>query len=468
MLPRGEWNGATGGELEALAEACFRFSPQVAIRPGEAVFIDITKSQHLFTEEALMVRLLSLAGRFVETGEWSRVAIAGSAPEALALARHKSRTVGRKGDVRRLPVAVLRDYAAPFGIRLETRASDEERMRSASRIIQVMGELGVTSLGGFEDLPENTLASRFGREGVELQALVRGKIPAAWPGFHPQPRVSESIAVDEGFGESIEALGFLLKTVLDRGMARLRGRAERASTVSVLLSLEKWSTSEHRREFQVNFPMPQGSAQGALPLLIEKLRFELEREPLSAPVQTVTLEVQDTVPGRSAQRNFFNAQEEKDEALEGLYVRLTQKLGEEGIFVANLVDTHRPEEAWARGRLEKRRSENRRVLRTTRRKKAEKSSSCLGSAIEPARRPLRVLRRPERLEVRGPLMRRAAGAVTWRVMAWDGPERLSGEWWKGRGGFDRDYYRVVTEDGRQLWVFEERGNQRYWLQGYFD
>lgn len=452
----------------ALAEACFRFSPKIAIRPGEAVFIDITGNQNLYTEEALIVRLLSLAGRFVESGEWSRAAIAGSAPEALALARHRSRCVAKAGEALRLPISVLKDYAVPFGVRLESRLKDEERVHAAARIAAVMAELGVTTLGGFAGLPENSLASRLGREGVEFQALVKSRLTLAWPGFHPRARVSESIPVDEGFGENVESLGFLLKTLLDRAMARLRGRAERAASVRIVLDLERWSTGQHRREWSVSFPMAQGSAGGALPLLLEKLRFELDRNPLTSPAQSLMLEVDEVVPGRAAQRNFFNRQEENDEALEGLYLRLTQKLGEEGIFVANLVDSHLPEGAWRRGGVESRRSLPQVKLVRRKKRETDEKRTQAKRVIPSARRPLRVLGRPERLEVRGPLLRRATGAVTWRAASWEGPERLSGEWWKGSGGFDRDYYRVVTEDGRHLWVFEERGNRRYWLHGYFD
>jgi hypothetical protein len=60
------------------------------------------------------------------------------------------------------------------------------------------------------------------------------------------------------------------------------------------------------------------------------------------------------------------------------------------------------------------------------------------------------------------------GRRSWHARDWEGPERLSGEWWEE--GFARDYYRVSTEEGRDLWVYSREGedNGALWLQGYFD
>jgi protein ImuB len=48
-----------------------------------------------------------------------------------------------------------------------------------------------------------------------------------------------------------------------------------------------------------------------------------------------------------------------------------------------------------------------------------------------------------------------------------GPERIETGWWRGPH-VKRDYYRVVTEDGRRLWLFRERDTGRWFLHGWFD
>lgn len=439
--------------LPALAEACFRFSPQIALKEGQGVFIEIGGSRNLFSEESFLMRLLSLAGRFTESAGSSRVAVADSVPEALAFARFHGRKIVRdRHAFRALPVSALRDFASPFG-------EGEDRLREADRIAQLLRVLGVETLGGFFDLPRATLASRLGKGAIELHARVAGELPLAWPGFHPLASVIEKTFIEES-GENLEALGFVFKGLLDRAMARLRGRAQRAAVIQLALDLERWSTSELRREWRLEFPVPQGSSHGALPLVLERLRFELEREPLTSPARALSVEILETAPGRGAQSHFFDKSEEQDEELDSLFARLVQRLGTERAFIANPVSRHLPEGAFERikpgeGPREKK-------------EKRESKGSKIAGLPE---RPLRVLPKPELLEVRGPLLATVSAGKKWLATGWNGPERISGEWWRDTA-FDRDYYRVATETGQDLWVYSERGSERetrrYFLHGFFD
>jgi len=47
-----------------------------------------------------------------------------------------------------------------------------------------------------------------------------------------------------------------------------------------------------------------------------------------------------------------------------------------------------------------------------------------------------------------------------------GPERIETGWWRGPD-VRRDYFRLATEDGRQLWVFHEPDTPRWFLHGVF-
>jgi protein ImuB len=52
----------------------------------------------------------------------------------------------------------------------------------------------------------------------------------------------------------------------------------------------------------------------------------------------------------------------------------------------------------------------------------------------------------------------------------EGPERLSGDWWKDP--YRREYFRACTEDGELLWLYREwrgRGREaKWWLHGFYD
>lgn len=470
--------GASGAPMDekdqfALAEACLRFSPRISLRPGEAVFIEIGGSRGLFSEKSFSERALALARRFRRAGAGGvvavpgpgiagaapcvaiataapRVAIANDAPTALALAR--------EGAARReqLSLAALHAYASPF-------AHDPDAYRKVEKALALLENLGVRTLGEFLALPHASLASRFGRELVDLASRAHGLLPVAWPGFRPEERVSERSdpgAAGVGNPESIEALLFLFRAILDRAMARLRGRCERASVIRVGFELEKWSGSEERREWLVEFPVPQGSVTGIIPILRDQLFRRFEREPLTAPVQAVWVDVLETAPGRGAQRDFFSRKEEEDEALGSLFARLAQKIGKDGPFVARALDRYLPEQGYERA--------------VSAGPGAGSASAAAGLAAFPER-PARLLRRPEPVRVFGSepgervLSHRSR---RWRVVSVEGPERLSGEWWANAaaGGFDRDYYRLTVESGEKLWVFVDRAGKgdALFLHGYFD
>jgi protein ImuB len=53
-----------------------------------------------------------------------------------------------------------------------------------------------------------------------------------------------------------------------------------------------------------------------------------------------------------------------------------------------------------------------------------------------------------------------------RVQHAVGPERIESQWWEGRWE-RRDYYRVQTETGERVWIYQEIGTGRWWLQGEF-
>lgn len=431
-------------ELRLFAEACFRFTSQIALRPGEAVFLEIGRSSRLFSEAGFRRRLERLARAF---GLQGRIAIADDPPTALALARFPSCSGKRD-----LPLEALRDYAHPF-------FGDSDVLKKVARAIEIFRALGMRRIGDFLAIPPSGMASRFGREAVEFSARVHGTLQTAWPEFRPIEKVLERKAIESP--EGLEALLFTIKELLDRCFARLFGRGERASVVSVSFTLENWSTLKSRtRQWRLELPLPQGSAAGVLPILRERMDRDLERERLVAPVEAVSVEITETVPGRGGQHDFFSKREQEEEAWNALASRLSDRLGKDRVFVALPAERYLPEKAWVRGL----------------------QGLSAGGASDAALAPTLIAERPTRLLGRPEPLRKIESALftsdgrKWRALSWDGPERLSGEWWKPEWpwleGFSRDYYRVRTEKGEQLWVFAVRklpGTEpELYLHGFFD
>jgi len=90
-------------------------------------------------------------------------------------------------------------------------------------------------------------------------------------------------------------------------------------------------------------------------------------------------------------------------------------------------------------------------------------------------RPLRLLGRPEPVEVTGEAAAVSPPAafrwrkLTHRITHAEGPERIEPEWWRDRQALPRDYYRVEDREGRRFWLFRELagGGPRWFLHGLF-
>lgn len=147
----------------------------------------------------------------------------------------------------------------------------------------------------------------------------------------------------------------------------------------------------------------------------------------------------ESVPGRGAQKDFFSRKEEQDEIIESLLGRLTHKLGQAAAFIARPIARHLPERSYERT--------------------LEVAPAREAPVVFP-RRPSRLLPEPERISFHG-----------LRVAAFEGPERISPEWWEQsevQAEAERDYYRVVLNDGAMLWVYREPGTREYFVHGIFD
>jgi protein ImuB len=103
--------------------------------------------------------------------------------------------------------------------------------------------------------------------------------------------------------------------------------------------------------------------------------------------------------------------------------------------------------------------------------------SAATSAWDPGKpRPVRLLPRPEPVEVMALLPDEPPFLFRWRRLAHrvrraDGPERIEGEWWRERA-VPRDYYRVEDEEGRRFWLYraglyQPQITPRWFLHGLF-
>jgi protein ImuB len=437
--------------ISEIAEACYRWTPQVALRSEEAIFLEIERCHRLYSEHTLMLRLHALLKRF---NTKARIAIADDVFMSLAQARCP------RHENSELPLEALLDVASPF-------KKDPEIDKKVLSMIEELKRLGLKNLGDFIKLTPKDLSSRFHYQSLELhRRLIHGSFDESlslWPRFVPPEKIRESVNLEYAENcQTLEPLMFVIKKAVGRAMARLAARGERLSKASLHFELEKFSTVKNsKRSWIFDLPLSQGAVTGLLPLIQERLNFELGKEPLVSSVERLHFDVLETVPGQYFQRHFFSKKEEEQEAWNSLITRLCEKLGRTfvkaensvavpAVFVAESVQHYKPEKAWKRTVIERQDLEKVRI------------------DIPLPDRPLRLLTKPEPLQKKENTLI-AADSKDWEILDWEGPERLSGEWWGEE--FKRDYFRVGTKSGEQLWVFRIPGSaaaSEIYLHGYFD
>lgn len=442
--------------LETFAEACYRFTPQIAIREGEAIFLELWGSRKLFTPTMIEKRLQVLAKRF---GLQVTIAFSDSPGMALAKARYGSEYSHT------LPVEALQEIVSPFEF-------DEHLQKKLRFMIHNIRTLGVYNLEQFLSLSPKALALRFGKEGAEVSRWIHEARYAPWPRFTIPERICEYQELDEFsptvYSGTLEPLAFHLKALVDRAMARLWARGQRASVVELELTIERLSIVKQRQRIsRIAFVYPQTSSRSIMPILREKLAAEFQKVPLVAALEAIEFRVIETVPNSGAQKNFFHKELEEKEAWSNLINRMQARLGKDGVFQAEAVDRMLPEKAW-------RKSADYFYCEPGR----ERANSKLQD-IDPKEyklsRPSRLLQKPERIELRRfanqEVLFHSGWQKRWHVESMSGPERLSGEWWRSapdRLPLERDYFRAYTKEGETLWIFASPHKKEFFLQGFFD
>jgi len=228
--------------------------------------------------------------------------------------------------------------------------------------------------------------------------------------------------------------------------------------VSSLLSIPQRSIT---REVRPARPLAR------LEPLFDQCRSLLERWSIPAPIIGVTVSIPATAPLAADQGDLL-IPSWRDAAMnaEAVFARLRAVLDPDntGTVVVHpeAGDSHRPEDT---GRW------------------ISADAMTLGAAPIPAPIPapapassisnadavLRLLEAPESVDVESP--HGIPDAVWWRgrrlaITTADGPERLSGDWWRA-DTYARDYWRCVTEDEGEVLLYHEAG-MRWYLQGWYD
>jgi protein ImuB len=341
---------------------------------------------------------------------------------------------------------------------------------------------GIRTLGQFASLPSDELAARLGQPGIRLQRLARGEDLEPLQACPPTQCFEDSLELEYSL-DSLEPLNFLVSQSLDRLCEELRSRGLAAQAVRLSLKLETYDV--YQRRVSLAFPSQQPKT------LLSLLRLDLQTHPPQAGITALTVRLE-PAPPRALQYSLFTPVALNPEKLARTLARLYVLVGEGNVGSPILEDTHRPDafQIVGFGPPEDRNSGpeaqggSRQAARNAKRPRdpsgydagggVRRASSRTGSlfddigtgsgrATPPPAHPLP----PGRLSLRrfrppAPIRLRKRQTV-----AWAGPWRCSGDWWK-ETVWAREEWDVELTDGSVYRVFCDPEHRSWFAEGVYD
>jgi protein ImuB len=425
--------------LARLATWCERYTPMAAPDPPEGLWLDVTGCAPVFGSEA------ELVGDLVRRLRWNaipcRAGIAGTTGAAWALARAgEGPTILQTGEERAvlagLPITSLRlDPPIVLGLR----------------------RLGLRTVQQLLRIPRAQITARFGAQPVLRLDQALGAIEEAidWPrpaiAWHERLAFAEPIGTPEDLGRALAQLTERLCRRLaeqDQGGQRFVARFFRIDDVVPSIA--------------VSTALPGRDAAHLTRLLCEKL----DTVDPGFGIEVIVLEAETVAPMKAPQVRLADlAAPDGCDGLAAVVDTLSNRLGSDRVSRVAPFASHVPERAV------------RRVPPLP-----VRQPSWVDDPATP--RPIRLLRRPEAIEVIAPVpddppIRFSWRGVAHRVRAAAGPERIAAEWWRGKQSgrrsetdLIRDYYRVEDSDGARFWIFRAGLHAadrmpRWYLHGLF-
>jgi protein ImuB len=417
--------------LGRLASWCERYTPMAAPDPPDGLWLDITGCTAVFASEAELVR--DLATRLERNGIPCRLAVAGTTGAAWARAHAGASPASELADL--LVTSLRLDPSTVLGLR----------------------RLGLRTVGQLLRIPRAQITSRFGALPMLRLDQALGVIEEAidWP--RPPIEWHERLAFAEPIGTP-EDLGYALSKLAERLCLRLAEQDNGGQRFAA-------------RFFRVDDVVPQIAVSTALPVrdagyLTKLLREKLDTVDPGFGIEVIALEADSVAPLKAPQAQLADlATEGTSDGLAGVVDTLINRLGPGRVTRVAPYASHVPERA---------------VQRVP--PLPVRQPSWMNDPAAP--RPIRLLRRPEEIEVIAPVPDDPPIRFSWRgaahrVRAAAGPERIAAEWWRGKRSdkrpetdLIRDYYRVEDSDGARFWIFRaglhaEDRMPRWYLHGLF-
>ena len=320
---------------------------------------------------------------------------------------------------------------------------------AASDFTDVLGRLGLRTLGNVAALPPSDLIGRFGTQGEWAHRLASGRDFRLSQPAAAGPELSVETEIDPP-ADRLDTVAFAAKSLADQLDAQLTRGGQALVCVEISAETEHGETASRRWRHGFRFSPPD---------VVDRVRWQLDgwrsdnRSRPSGRISLIGLAVAETAPDEGRQLGFWGGQSEADERAERAMGRVQALVGFDGVTVGRLGSGRRFADL-----------EQRLPFGTTGQADASASSTTLpwpGRLGAPA--PAEVLAESEplvvldandepvgvsgRAQVSAPpaVLRRADGRAN-GITAWAGPWPLDERWWSSRSR-RQARFQLVLDDG---------------------
>lgn len=347
-------------------------------------------------------------------------------------------------------LAELRARAAAPGVIDGTTPIDQLPLHlicSDDRLLTLLEGVGVRNCGDFAALDREAVEVRFGAEAVQLWQWSRGEDTRRVFTTSPSQRLHASTDFIDYVVTDPERLIFVANALFATVCDRLRERGEHARRIRLTLTLGNHTS------WQRTIRPARPTASRAVWLRLT--RTLLERLTVPDAVTGVMIEVEATETAAAVQGDLFDVGFATATALESAVGRLIEL---QGTILVKPVST---QHARADQRTEWRADQ----LST-------KVLADMAAATGPPELRLQLLPEPREILVETVSRRDHSVPVRFRDGQWRqivtvaGPDRISGGKWEE--AYAREYFRVVSVDGRLVWIYRDARNDRWFIQGNWD
>jgi protein ImuB len=409
--------------LERLAAWAYQWSSLISYAPfGEAsygkafseplLWLELGASCALF--QGHLALLAAIESELAQLG-LSHVCALAPSPTAAAL----------------LTRAAARDHALTRAqLRTQLDKLPLQLLDLPEKTLAELGASGLRRIGELLVLPAAAITRRF--EPETLLYLRRLCAEVADP--RPAWRLPETYQARCEFGVEVRASTALLFP-LQRLLLEFQGylRARDCSVQRFTLEFEHYRQPVSR--VTIGLSAAGRDAAQFLTLVRERLHSLV----LPAPVSALRVTADEFTAPAIVQADLFGNDAQPLQQLQRLLDRLRARLGDDSIQAMALEADYRPERGW----------------RFIAPENLMGAGSAGGTGTTDANpdsppRPCWLLREPIRIEAPASLLQ--------------GPERIESGWWDG-ADVSRDYYLARTHEGAQVWVFRDRRQDAWYLQG---